>query len=175
MKALTNTSSVFDAWAHQDRAHGLCGNVSFDGPRLFSYQTPVAAIISRTVDAPVAPRLALTIYRRYSVTTSGHVSQARGAAQHAGLPSVAVATIDAPLDHQRNLLGIAEDAMSHLRKASTARVRVEGHANRARKRLQELSLYSQFFGLGHSVPLTGERLQERLDVFISKLQSTSVV
>ncbi len=172
MKTLTNTSDVIEAWAHQDRETGIAGNVSFDGPRLFSYQTPVAAIVTRTVDAHAPYRICLTTYRRYSVTTSGHVAAARSAAQHAGLPSIAVATIDAPLDHQRNLLGIAEDAMSHLRKAAKARVHREGHAGRARKRILEANLYAKFFGLGHYVAPDKDDVAQRVEEFIGLLQAT---
>lgn len=153
MKALTNTSSVVDAWAHQDRAAGKSGTVSFDGPRLFSYQTPIAAIVTRTVDAHAPLRVCLTTYRRHSVTTSGHIAQARTAAQQAGLSSIAVADISAPLDHQRNLLGIAEDAAGHLRKAAKARVHSEGHTIRAKKRMSEALLYAKFFGIAGDVPV----------------------
>ncbi len=171
MKSLTNTSDVIDAWASQDREKGKASSVSFDGPRLFSYSTPVAAIVKRTVDAHAPLRICLTIYRRYSITTSGHVSAARSAAAHAGLPSIAVATIDAPIDHQRNLLGIAEDAMSHLRKAAKARVHRDSHEARAKKRLLELNLYSKFFGLEYHVPVADERLPELLEDFIGRVQA----
>jgi hypothetical protein len=173
VKTLTNTSDVIDAWASQDRPAGKAGVVSFDGQRLFSYSTPVAAIVVRTVDAHAPLRIVLSIYRRHSITTSGHVSAARSAAQHAGLASIAVATIDAPLDHQRNLLGIAEDAMSHLRKAGKARVHAEGHQQRAKKRLLELNLYAKFFGLGYHVPVGDGRLPELLEDFIGQLQQTA--
>jgi hypothetical protein len=166
MKSLTNASDTIDAWANQDRASGKAGNVSFDGPRLFSYSTPVAAIVTRSVSAHAPLRLCLTTYRRFSVTTSGHIAAARSAANHAGLSTIAVATIDAPLDHQRNLLGIAEDAMSHLRKAEKARIHSEGHAGRARKRLQEFNLYARFFGLPHEVDIadvTQESVEAQID------------
>ena len=172
MKSLTNTSDVIESWAAQDRPKGKAGTVSFDGPRLFSYQTPVAAILTRTVDAHAPLRLCITTYRRFSVTTSGHIAAARSAAAMAGLPSIAVASIDAPLDHQRNLLGIAEDAMSHLRKAAKARVHREGHNGRARKRLLELNLYAKFHGLAHHVPVSDHRLPELLEDFIGQLQAS---
>jgi hypothetical protein len=172
MKPLTNNADCIESWASQDRAEGKGSNVWFVGPRLFSYQTPVAAIVTRTVDAPAPLRICLTTYRRFSVTTSGHIAAARTAAQHAGLTSIAVATIEAPLDHQRNLLGIAEDAMGHMRKASKARVYSDTHRLRAKKRLLECNLYSKFFGLGHHVPVQDARLPELLEDFIGKLQAT---
>jgi hypothetical protein len=175
MKTLTNTVEVIDAWAHQDRPSGKSSAVSFEGQRLFSYATPVAAILVRTVDAHAPLRLCLTTYRRYSVTTSGHIAAARNAASQAGLTSIAVASIDMPLDHQRNLLGIAEDAMSHLRKAGKARVHGESHAARARKRLLEANLYSKFMGLPYHIPVSEDRMPELLEDFIGQLQSTESV
>ena len=173
MKSLTNTSDVIESWAAQDRPKGKAGTVSFDGPRLFSYQTPVAAILTRTVDAHAPLRLCITTYRRFSVTTSGHIAAARSAAAQAGLPSIAVASIDAPLDHQRNLLGIAEDAMSHLRKATKARVYGNTHAMRAKKRLAEAKLYAAFFGTPCRVHATDSIPQ--VEEWISELQSTESV
>lgn len=171
MKRLTNTSDVIDAWAHRDRPSGRCGNVSFTGPVLFSYSTPVAAIIQRTVDAPAPLRICLTIYRRHSVITSGHVSQARGAAAHAGIPTIAVASIASPIPHCTNLQAIAEEAMVQLRKARRAKTRGEYHREDARKRVLELNMYSKFFGLDNYVAPDQEHLMERLEDFVGRVHA----
>lgn len=147
MKRLTNTSDVVEAWADQDRPSGAHNNVSFEGPRLFSYDTPVAAILVRTVDAHAPMRICLTPFRRHSATTSGHIAQARSAVGRAGIPSLAVATIDAPLDHQRNLLSLAEAAMVEHRKALGARAHRQHRIDMRGKRVSELNLYARFFGL----------------------------
>jgi hypothetical protein len=168
MKPLTNSSQVFDAWAAQDRPEGRNNNVWFVGERLFSYQTCVAAILTRTVEAAAPRQVCLTTYRRYSATTSGHIAAARTAARQAGLTSIAVASLDAPLDHQRNLLGIAEDALASLRKAVRAREYKKSHYERARKRLTEAALYARFFGVEPAVPITAD--VATLEEFIVHLQ-----
>lgn len=175
MKSLTNTSEVIDAWANRDRDKGQAGNVSFESERLFSYATPVAAIVHRVVDATAPLRIVLTTYRRYSVTTSGHIAQARSAANQAGLATIAVASIDAPLDHQRNLSGIAEDAMTHLRKGMRARQHRASHIARAIKRVLELNLYSRFFGLDWDVDPKESGLADRIETVIAGLQATESV
>jgi hypothetical protein len=119
--------------------------------------------------------MALTTYRRYSATTSGHIAAARSAVRQAGLTSIGVASIESPLNHQSNLLGIAEDAMSHLRKAAKARVHRDSHEARAKKRLLELNLYAKFFGLEYHVPVADPRLPELLEDFIGQVQATESV
>src|SRR5262249_10871971 len=77
-----NTHEAIHGWAQQNRPHGRSGNVSFDGPSLYSY----AAEIARFVE--VKGRIVVLISGRsynptngnpHSPTTSSHVSSARWA------------------------------------------------------------------------------------------------
>lgn len=75
---LSNTDEVMHVWAHQGQSSGRCGNVSFNGTRLFSY----AATIARITSNDAGETAVLVTSRRYSITTSGHTSGAHSAARH---------------------------------------------------------------------------------------------
>ena len=70
-----NNDEICHVWAHQARAEGRYGNLSFRGPVLMSYETPIAKLFPER-------RLVLLTGVRYSVTTSAHGSCAAGAARH---------------------------------------------------------------------------------------------
>jgi len=73
---LRDSAEVFHFWANQVQPQGRAGNVFFDGPYLFSYGRHFC--IARILPGGT---VAFT-NRRYSVTTTRHVSEARQAARH---------------------------------------------------------------------------------------------
>ena len=75
---LKNTSEVLHYWSNQTQDWGRLGNVSFDGAVLKSYNTNVAVILK----SKAGENVALFSERKYSVTTGGHIGDARYAANH---------------------------------------------------------------------------------------------
>lgn len=73
-KKLRNTDAVFHSWAHQQFPAAECGNVSYEGTRLYSYRACIANII--------APGVVAHTTQLWSVTTSGHQARARQASDH---------------------------------------------------------------------------------------------
>lgn len=71
-RVLPNFDTVFHYWANRVQPYGECGNVSFDGARLYSYR----ACIGRHLPNGVVAITSTT----YSVTTTRHTSIARRAA-----------------------------------------------------------------------------------------------
>lgn len=78
MRKPRNSSELFHAWAHQHFPEARSGNVSFDGPRVYSYRACIAQILPSGAVAHS--------YQHWSPTTSGHQSDARLASRH--MPAV---------------------------------------------------------------------------------------
>lgn len=65
------SANIEHAWVHAQKNKGRAGNVSFEGPDIYSYSTIMGRVVHRPKD-PNAPGVVLLNVRRYSVTTSGH-------------------------------------------------------------------------------------------------------
>ena len=74
MQTVFTNAMTAHVWAQQSQECGHSGSLSFAGDTLSSYGTPIARIVKGR-GGPVC----LLTSRRYSVTTSGHCSQARRA------------------------------------------------------------------------------------------------
>jgi hypothetical protein len=81
MKTVVPSSQVFHLWAHQSQSNannGHNGNVSFDGPTLYSYSTPIANIVKDRRGKSVV----LIYSGSYSVTTTQHQHSAQYACRN---------------------------------------------------------------------------------------------
>ena len=76
MKTVFSGKELFHVFASNTQSHGRGGNVSFRDSVLYSYRAPIARIIEG------ADQTAIITARKYSVTTSKHVSMARRALSH---------------------------------------------------------------------------------------------
>jgi hypothetical protein len=69
---MSNISHVIHRWAQQNKAHGKCGNVRFDGQRLFSYWAEIGRFYPN--ETKTKQRIVVLSQKKYSHTTSGHQS-----------------------------------------------------------------------------------------------------
>lgn len=115
-KQIHPNSMVAHIWAHQsqDSARSGNGNVSFDGAKLYSY----AALIGRIVTGVNGQTVFLIsdgTHHRNSVTTSGHISSAMGAAHGNGAVfSVPSLSNYGEPDHNENLASLVKTYQSAL-------------------------------------------------------------
>ena len=144
-KVLRNTGEVFHYWANEVQDCAECGNVSFDGPSLYSYARCIATIHHRNGET-----LVLFDTSGYgSVTTNRHISHARSASRQ-------YASIDVPngkptrdKDHTDNLQAILKriaekERLAKRAKKSYMRNMWNEYALRAMK---NFDAYAAFFGL----------------------------
>ena len=78
MKTVFNNSMLAHVWAQQNQPHGRSDSMRFEGSVAYSYAQPVAHIIKLADGRNVA----IFTSRKWSVTTSQHVSNYRSAASH---------------------------------------------------------------------------------------------
>lgn len=140
---LRNRDEVMHYWANQRQSEGRSGNVSFRGPRLYSYARNIATI--HDLDGR---RLVLFDTSGYSsVTTNAHISRARSAASHMRqieVPRCEPRDMD---DHLRNLRDILERITTAQARAKRARVHKDWHLARAGDLIKDYNAYAAFFGL----------------------------
>lgn len=67
MKTVFDNRQCAHVWAQQSQEHGRSASMSFRGPVLYSYQTPIAAFVQGRGNE----RVVLFNSRKYSMTTSG--------------------------------------------------------------------------------------------------------
>lgn len=79
MKTVFNNSMCAHVWAQRKQPHGRSVSMRFDGAVLYSYAEPVAHIVQPTNRAQ---GVALFTSKKWSVTTSAHISEAKIAASH---------------------------------------------------------------------------------------------
>jgi hypothetical protein len=73
MKTVFNNSMLAHVWAHQTQEHGKSSGMAFYGPVIYSYRTPIAAIVKSATGQDIA----LITSNRYSITTSSrHMPEA---------------------------------------------------------------------------------------------------
>jgi hypothetical protein len=168
MKTVFPNRQLEHVWAQQTQSHGKTGNgnISFDGTVLYSYSTPIANI----VEAVGGSKVALITNRRYSVTTTSHVSGACGAAsqyQQFTVPNLALGApgftgrhheYDNP--HGVNLVYLAEQYTQAVAQYRSARLSVRWEAWDAAKFLTDslqstatlAQNYAALFALAHTAP-----------------------
>lgn len=78
MRTVFTNAKCAHVWAQLSQPHGRSGSMKFDGAVAYSYQTPVANIITPQGRAPVA----LFVPNRWGVTTASHLREYKSAASH---------------------------------------------------------------------------------------------
>lgn len=106
MKTVFSNSQLAHVWAQLKQPHGRSsgGSMRFDGSVAYSYAEPVAHIVK----APDGTLIALFTDRKWSVTTSSHVTDYRSAASHYKsftVPDIFASRyhVDSTFDHSKNL------------------------------------------------------------------------
>lgn len=140
---LSNRDEVMHYWANQRQSEGRSGNVSFRGPKLYSYARNIA-----TIHELEGRRLVLFDTSGYnSVTTSAHISRARSAASHMRQISVPRNEPRDRDDHLRNLRDILERITNAQGRAKRARVHKDWHLSHVADLIEDYNAYATFFGL----------------------------
>ncbi len=140
-------SMVAHVWAQQSQAKGRShnGNMSFDGPALYSYAEPIARFVKGGVDQTVI----LISTGKWSITTSRHQSRAHSAARnHGAVFSVAdIGRYGAP-DHVQNLSDMVsayQTAMATIQRATREITEYTFHT--PERIAREANEYAAAFGL----------------------------
>lgn len=115
---LKNSDEVFHYWANQVQSEGECGNVSFNGPRVFSYNRCIA-MLHKKGDETLA--LFGTVGRNSS-STAKHQSYARSAASQFRQIVVPDCNPRSAGEHARNLQAILEEHNDRLKLAKRAKM-----------------------------------------------------
>lgn len=152
IKHVGNEDFVAESWAKQDRsdARTKTRNMSFDGVKLFSYQTIIGEIFTN----PKGEKLAVIDDTNHSHTTRGHQSAARCACNKAKLQYVkhpfylrrGRAFMPNPDEFVR---GIKDDIADMMVKETRKRNewRKKWYADRANESIQSMRHIASFFGL----------------------------
>jgi hypothetical protein len=131
-------------WARQSQDRGECGNVSFNGPVLYSYSLAIAKIIGN----------ATLIYNGFnSVTTNKHVVWARQAVPGNLLPVhvVCSAYCSETLWHKNNLVEMVDSMIIAADKWTRARCNKERRRSEAVSHGAWFIQYMRLFDLGELV------------------------
>lgn len=166
-----NRSELTHQWAAQSRPRRKAGNISYDGPTLYSYSTAIAHIhvkrnargratmenpgISAGIRDPNdAGAFVLMRQRGYSNTTRAHKSFARSAVSHLPLAEVPHIRPLSAREHGENLEAILANAADHLTKAQRAQMpyNAEWRFNVARSLHDTASAYARFFKVRRKIP-----------------------
>lgn len=152
-----NRDELCHQWAAQSRPHRKAGNISYDGPTLYSYSAAIARIhtlkAQRGEYAPGA-HFVLMCQEQYSKTTAAHKSAARSAVSHMPLVQVPHILPLSARDHGDNLDSILADMAELLKAAQRAQMpyNVEYRCNNARALRDLAAAYVVFFKVRRQVP-----------------------
>lgn len=139
---LRNTDEVMHYWANQTQGEGRCGSVSFRGRALYSYRAKIAELIEHD-----GRLYAVHTNRSWSITTSGHQSDARRASRH--LPSISIYDFGHQPFHLKDI--VEKDALALLEKAKRSRVRGDSHRALALKRTEDFNKYMEITGCSERI------------------------
>ena len=110
MKTVFDNRQCAHVWAQQTQDFGRSESMSFRGPVLYSYQTPIAAFVQgrgNELAGTADGRVVLFNSRKYSVTTSGkHMPAAHAAVTHLRSFSVPNCTANSVAEHTANLTAL---------------------------------------------------------------------
>ena len=125
--------------------------VSFSGNVLSSYRAPIARIVPDVTDKE-GRGVALITSRRYSVTTSGHVSEARGALLHLAAFVVPDVLAKYAYEHENNVAHLVSEYMAEIARDLRARklpfwLEDEGSRNRYAFLADTINDYAGLFGV----------------------------
>jgi hypothetical protein len=135
-------------WAAQARPRRKAGNISYDGPTLYSYTTAIAHIHSNKA----GERFVLMTQRRYSMTTACQKSAARSAVSHLPLVEVPHIRPAGAREHGENLDAIFAQGAEMLAKAQRAQRWHDWQSERAGALHDMAVAYTAFFKVRRKVP-----------------------
>lgn len=138
-----NNSQVAHVWAQQKRAGARGSSFFFEGPVIYSfgYHFPIARFIEHK-----GKRAVLFTIQSYSISTSKHISVARGALYGLDIPIFDTpAPTEAPDSKTMRAYYQAEIA-ALVEKAARARINGEWHMSQARAIALKANEAAQFFG-----------------------------
>ena len=164
-RAVYPTREVPHLWIHetQESARNAQDNVSFKGDTIYSYREPIARIIHNRRKGKVV----LEREETFSVTTSGHQSSMRSSIP-SDMPVFTVPSIDAKVDHKRNLRSYQYKIDKAVLAAKRARKRSVDHVRSATSAATEGDSYAQYFNLKTrfvipELPGMAEKIQEQTE------------
>jgi hypothetical protein len=147
-KHVFNGAMTAHVWAQlsQDNGRSSHGNISFSGPRLFSYAALIAVILPEKDVTLFAER-----YEHYSVTTSKHMNYARQAARTTHKITVPfIGDHYTPISanqHGANLLWLVTQFTEHTAKCKRMRDYGDYEVNQLQRLAQKAQLYAELFDL----------------------------
>lgn len=162
MKTKFDNRQLAHVWAQQSQPEGRGSNMFFDGASIYSYgrHFKIAEFVTRKGE-----RAVLFTTRRYSISTSKHMSYTRRALHGLAVPVFHVPDIDAARrgdkatrEHYAREIGAAELKAARARTAHVAQWEMQRAADLA----HEANAYAAFFGKRWRVPVP-EFSPERLE------------
>lgn len=164
-----NSRELFHAWAAQSRPSAKSGNVSFDGPVLYSYAEPIGYLLGD--DRVLLSR------QKFSVTTSSHQTQAAYAVHH--MQRVFAPVLPHRTGQSLDLVHIQNDQKWMNRVEETRKKYLANRQKRSLLGKIEIALaqrdaYSAFFNLGWTRPSMDE-LDKRLEVEALRMKAWAEV
>lgn len=151
MKTVFSNQMTIHIWAQQSQDHGRSGHgsLSFDGPTLKSYGTPIANFVEHE------GRMACLITTRtYSTTTSGKHMPSDSDISGAAVFHVLYVGVDGYRSpslpenyHAANILALAEQYAQGMIRVSRAKIHAEAHYRDLLELRTMAHEYAHFFGL----------------------------
>lgn len=146
MKTVFGNKQCAHVWAQQSQPSGHSQHMSFDGPTLYSYTTPIAKIYEPRPDGLADGGVVLITSRRYSATTSSkHIPACRQAVVHMCEFYVNNCVANSKREHAENLelLRVAFDKEAR----RMERARNDGGYCHLRRMAEAIDAYAAAFGL----------------------------
>lgn len=151
-KRLKNHHEVCHYWANKVQSEGKCGNIFFEGPTIYSYgyHFPMATFAGKTTDD--GREIVLMTTRRYSVTTSAHMSMVR----HSLPPSARILHVPYLDEYEKNLASYQERVDNLIEELRRCRSCVAYRRLSIGELMNDARIYQQAFmgGDGVSSPCT---------------------
>lgn len=178
MRTVFKNSMVAHLWANKSQSHARSVNMSFDGDRVFSYNTEIGRHV---VGYSGQPGVLLSDHT-WSTTTSAHQRYVRGAIR----PGVAVFNVA-----ETYINPFLPEATLHSHQANTTKYlttlrNLTGKAKRARKYgnyymasflrvANEANAYAEFFGLEWQLPEDMTETLVKADEIIAEMKAAEKV
>jgi hypothetical protein len=161
MRKPKNSAELFHYWASMAMPQAKCGNVSYDGPVLYSYAEPIGLLLSNN--------RVLISNRYFSVTTNSHQHAARVATHHMRRCSAPHITryynseTDLKLMHKANSDSWLRDAEYAVAELKNHPRRKKSIADRLASIVSSYNSYREFFELDWK-ELTSEEISGIVNV-----------
>jgi hypothetical protein len=141
--SLRSTRACIHIWAQQTQESGRAGNVRFEDKTLYSYETPIATLVTQ------GTRTAALLSTGYwSKTTAAHQTVAeRATQQYPRFHVNDLGTYGATPDHRGNLDDYGRRYLSALSRLYNSRALYDRHRQELETLREEARGYARFFGV----------------------------